>query len=504
MRVTSILVALATAVAMASANDVATNTDASAVGSDGAALTQLAAEIESLKSANEELDAKYKQEREQVAALLNVVDELKVSSADMGAKHDQVVALEEDLEALRKASQTAERAFKENTANLEKSLKTISAAAREAEESRQADKVQATATLKSVEGVVTSLTTQLNDVNLEVAGLKKRNSELEAQLGNVHADTSATTEQLVALKDTLQAKATSLATENKDLKDKVAELELQVAADQVDISKLEAEVKATKTKLGQIATLQTQLKNAKQKIVDLEEDVKKADAAINWQAVFSTYYDHVANTLEHSDEYVALAKSKSIEIYDNHVHPITLEALKHASTLSTSAHALYKQHAAQHVDPVVAQVVLAAAPHYAAHAPALQEQYSKFVESARRVLNTADQRFRMTRKWCIGRLKKLYPRIAKYARQIVDFTIFLLALPLAFAAYRVVVEVISWTLYLATCCCCFGLFGRKAVKHNTAQPVSAPPAATVAKPSTPSASSSKKGKKGDAAAKKNQ
>ncbi|ETV98485.1 hypothetical protein H310_08623 [Aphanomyces invadans] len=503
MRVHSMLVALAAAVALATADEVAVNTDASvSVDMNGAALKQLGAEIETLKKANADLDAKYQQEREQVAALLNVVDELKVSSADMSAKHDQVVALEADLEALRKASQAAEKNFKENTANLEQSLKTLSAAAKAAEDNRQADKVQATATLKSAEGVVASLTTQLNDANLEVAGLKKRNVELEGQLNNVHADSTAATEQLVALKDTLHAKATSLATENKDLKDKVAELEVQLTADQAQITKLETELKATKAKLGQISTLQAQLKDAKQHILDLQADIKKADAAINWQAVFSAYYDNVANTLEHSDEYVALAKSKSIEIYDNHVHPITLEALKHASTLSSSAHDLYKKHAAEHVDPIVAQVVLAAAPHYAAHAPVVHEFYSKFAEKSRRLMNTADQRFRMTRKWCIGRLKKLYPRIAKYARQIVDFTIFLMVLPLVFAAYRIVVEVISLTLYAATCCCCFGLFGRKPVKHEVAQPVNTSANAGAKQPALSTAS--KKGNKKHSDSKKTQ
>ncbi|KAF0699037.1 Aste57867_10382 [Aphanomyces stellatus] len=501
MRVYSILLALVAAVAIA--NDASTNTEPAAsagVAENNAVLGQMVNEIEQLKSANTNLESKYQKERDQVAALLSVVDELKVASKDMGAKHDQVVALEQDLEALRKASQSAELTFKDNTANLEKSLKTVTEAAKKSEDERQKDRLAASATLKSVEAVADKLKVQLNDAAKESAVLKKRNTELEAQVGNVQTNTATATKQLETLKDTLQAKVASLSGENKDLKDKVAELELQIHADQADITKLQADVSAAKKELGQIAVVEKKLKDAKDQITQLTDDLKKADVAINWQAVFSAYYDHVATAIENSDEYVQAAKAKTVELYDSHIHPTTVEALKHASALTATAHDLYKQHAAEHVDPLLDQVILAAQPHVEAHLPVLQEHYSKVAEKAQRLIGTADQRFRMTRKWCIGRLKKLYPRIAKYARQIVDFTIFLMVLPLIYAAYRIVVDTLYLVVYLATCCCCFGLFGRKAVKHQVAQPVSrpaAPAASTSAKEAAnaPAPSSSKKGKK---------
>ncbi|CAK4704019.1 unnamed protein product [Aphanomyces euteiches] len=472
MRVYGLLVALA-AIAFAKEGDVKTDNGA-ALNDAASAFDQMVQEIDQLKSTNAALDTKYQQEHAQVTSLLSTVEELKTAST---TGSERVAELEKELEKLRTVASAAQSKFEEQTANLEKSLLTATSALKKSEEEKQADRVKATSSQKTVEATVEKLTAQLNEANTQAASLKKRNKELEGQLGNVNSDKTAAAEQL-------QAKVNALTNEIKDLKDKVSELEVQVDADQKEITSLQDELTSTKAKLAQIATLQNQLKDAKKQIVDLKDELKAADAAINWQAVFSSYYDRVADTFENSDAYVQHVKVRTIELYDSHLHPVTIEALKHASVLSESARELYKQHAAAHVDPLIDQVVLAAAPHYEAHYPAFEKYYRRFTENAKRLLSTAEQRFRMTRKWCIGRLKSLYPRIAKYARQMVDFTIFLMVLPLVYAAYRIVVELIYLALYLSTCCCFCGLFGRKPVKHEVAQPVSIPPAADSTAPST--------------------
>ncbi|OQR87346.1 hypothetical protein ACHHYP_09084 [Achlya hypogyna] len=367
---------------------------------------------------------------------------------------------------------------------------------------------------KAEAATVSSLTTQLGSVIEEIAAIKSEKEALVATVARLQKDDTS-----VALK----AEVTNLEIAKKDLSDKLAKLEADNAAHEHRIAALQAEVAASKESLKQVKTLKAQLSSAAKEIASLQDSLKNSERDLSFQAVVSLYYDQVAafstQTYADSDKYLALAKDKSMDLYVIHVQPWTNEALKHSSQATETIQALYATHAAATVDPLLAQLQEQAAP----HVPIVKEHLARAQTEVVQLAAIAQAKFELGRATAVSHLKT-QPAVAPYAQKIVDAGLVLCALPIAYLLLKLAISivwfVISTTLYLATCCGCCGLVGRKPkTAREVAQPIArqpvvtaptkvAAPKATKAKtpaskapvaastPATPSASKkSKKGKK---------
>jgi hypothetical protein len=408
------------------------------------------------------------------------------STSDYESKYleakEQVSKLEKDVETLREAAAKAETTFKEENRRLQQSISKLSEDKGKAESERLAESSKSTATLKSIEAVVDKLNAQVNDAHKELGRVKVEKENLEVLSKRLKMDLEEDCDKELA---TLTRENQALVGMNSDL--------LKDNEDHRSKNNLfENELQTCQSGVTQATILQSQLEEALRKIELLEEECKGSEEVVNFQSVFSSYYDQAeaftSKTFEDIDIYVEIATSKILESYKKHLQPISKKALKHINDGMKNFDEMYKIHAAAAVDPLIASLLSSVSPVIDAHLPVFKQYCKRWSGNIMEALRKATFYLKRIRHLAIMKLEDI-PRIAPYANKVVDIIFFLMAIPLVFLAFQtlvaIIMRVMSTSLFLLTCCCCCGSLGRKPTRRDVATPVFRNPKFSKSLPSKP-------------------
>ncbi|OQS07188.1 hypothetical protein THRCLA_00796 [Thraustotheca clavata] len=460
-----------------------------------AKVLQLSKDIEALKLQNQVDLTKFEQESSTVVTLRSELETIQ----------SEKVLLLASVAQLKEADKTNELQIELD------SLNSRLTKANEELTSLQAEKEKLVATLEELKQADKS-----SELEAQVDTLKTKLSAVEKDYSTVEAEKVLLTATVAQLKEAdktneLTAKVDTLEQDKQALHDKLEKSKDTNSAHQRRIDVLQEELSASKKSLAQVTVLKSQLKEAEKKISSLHDDLKRSHDEMSLQKLISKYYDHIVDATtaayDSSSLYLEIATVNSIDFYQVNIQPWTAQASEHLDKSVQTVQELYATHAAATVDPLLAQLKVQTQPILDVYVPVAEQHVEKAKEEALKLAHRLDSSFKQGRKVAIVKLKTI-PQLAPYATKIVDCILFLAAIPIVIALFRIavsiVLSVLYMALYLVTCCGCCGLAGRKAKSPRAPQvsnpkPVAAKPTKAAAPPATNQAatppSKKKKGKK---------
>ncbi|TMW60892.1 hypothetical protein Poli38472_000934 [Pythium oligandrum] len=272
----------------------------------------------------------------------------------------------------------------------------------------------------------------------------------------------------------------------------VAELKKQLSSEKETVVQRNAEVSEARAKLAKVSTqvksLERDVAQSRKNNAALRDELAKMDEKLTMAALLSSYYDEgvvlASKTVTALQEQIAQAQNGTSSLSEVLT---TIEDTK--KTILESTDKLYAEHLAATLDPVIADLRTATEPYVTEYRPVVEAELTKAQQAVADLYEVGVARAHATRGDAVTLLKQ-NESVAPYAQTIVDGSLVILALPIAFFAIRLALRFVWWVLSTVLCVATFGFCCGKCAKKRSKlkRKMSRKQLTTAAKPAAPAAS----------------
>ncbi|GAB9467775.1 hypothetical protein Gpo141_00005110 [Globisporangium polare] len=272
------------------------------------------------------------------------------------------------------------------------------------------------------------------------------------------------------------------------LEETVGGLKKDLAAQKELVHTRDSEVSHARERLAQYAakvkTLEKDVQLSRKSNEALRSELESKETEISLSALLSSYYDEgvvvAATTVAALREQAEQSSGTLNKVVD------TLESTK--KTVVDTTDKFYAENLAATVDPILADIRVAADPHVKKYLPIVQSEAEKAKAEAIKLSQEGLKRAKSARLEAIALLEQ-NENVRSHAQKIVDGVLVAIGVPLALLQFRFLLRVVWWLFTTAICvftfgCCC----GRKrkvssrksSARKSTSSPVLIPGSAASA------------------------
>lgn len=283
-------------------------------------------------------------------------------------------------------------------------------------------------------------------------------------------------EQLSALDAQVQSLEATVDNLKKDL---VKQKEL--------VSTRDSEVSEARAKLlkftDKVKSLEKDVQASRKNNEALRSELEQKESEISLSALLSSYYDEgvvvAGNTVALLREHAEQSSGTINKVVD------TLETTK--KTVVETTDKFYADNLAATVDPIIADIRVAADPHVKRYLPIVQGEAERAKTEAIKLSQEGLQRAKSARLEAIALLEQ-NEHVATHAQKIVDGVLLAVAIPLGLLQVRFLLRVVWWILSTTICVLTFGFCcssKRSKLKHKSSRKTTTASTSTTSATSTP-------------------